>query len=213
MSADNDNESGRWPPKRCEMPDLPDLHGKFTLGYFLNREFRNTGLQIDGPGQMQFLNFIRLLDKTLIEYRQAREHLQQYVGSDSKLSQFFRCTDHMENCVDSLHRTFLHLEGLKASLHKEQERPNKPLPQINRDDLPKGKDRNRIRSIRRAIQHMDRDISRGKVGEGVAPIGLNVKSDSIELDHKIIYFTELAEWIRQTCVVAEQLIDYAPPTE
>ena len=192
------------------MPDLSDLSGKLTISYFMNQWFGRTGLQLDGPGGYQFLNFIRLVDKTLLEYEQSREYLQQYVDSHNKTSLFLRCTGHMENCVDSLHRSLLHLEGLKASLHKERERASEPLPQIDRQELPNKASRKRVVRIRNAMQHMDKRITQGRAGADIAPIGLTVKSDSIEVDHEEIYFEELASWIRQIHNVAEQLITYTP---
>src|SRR5215208_6871858 len=155
MKADNGSESGRWPPRRCEMPDLSNLSGKLTIDYFLNYAFGNTELQMSGPGQAQFLNFIRLVDKTLLEYEPARFDLQNYVNSDNRTSLFMRCVDHMENCVDSLHRSFLHLDGLRTSIYRERQRTNEPLPDIHRDELPKSSNRKRIDNIRDAIQHMD----------------------------------------------------------
>jgi hypothetical protein len=209
MSA-NDNEAGRWPPKRCEMPSLSNLSSTLTIDYLLNYTFGNAGLQIVGPGGYQFLNLIRLVDKTLLEYEQAREYLQRYVDSHNKTSLFMRCVDHMENCVDSLNRVFLHLDGLRTSLHREQSHTSEPLPQINREDLPSTTNRKRINDIRDAIQHMDDRISKGRAGKDIAPIGLNVKSDSIELDNEEIYFVELAQWIEQVYAVTERLVGYAP---
>jgi hypothetical protein len=213
MKADKGNESGRWPPRRCEMPDLSNLSAKLTVNYILNYTFGNAGLQMGGSGQYQFLNLIRLVDKTLLEYEQARDYLQRYVDSHNKTSLFLRCVDHMETCVDSLHRVFLHLEGLKASLHEKQERTartNESLPQIRRGELPGKNARKRIRRIRHAMQHMDERIGRGEAGADIAPIGLNVKSNSIELDHEEVYFAELASWIRQMHEFAEQLTTYTP---
>jgi hypothetical protein len=212
MNADNGNESGRWPPKRNEMPDLSNLPSKLVSGYFLNSTFGKAGLHMSGTGQAQFLNFIRLVDKTLLEYEQARLYLQRYVDSHNRTSLFMRCVDHMENCVDSLHRSFLHLHGLRTSIYRERQRTNEPLPQIHKHELPTSGDRKRIDNIRDAIQHMDDRISKGRAGADIAPIGLNVKSDSIELAHEEIYFTELASWIEQVHNVAEQLITYTPPS-
>jgi uncharacterized protein Yka (UPF0111/DUF47 family) len=78
----------------------------------MNYTFGRTGLQLKGIGDYQFLNLVRVFDKTLTEYEQAREYLQRYVDSNKKMSSFLRCVGHMENCVDSLHRSFLHMEGL-----------------------------------------------------------------------------------------------------
>lgn len=209
MNPDNDNEPGRWPPKRCEMPDLSKLSAKLTVSYFMNQTFGRTGLRMDGAGQAQFMNLVRLVDKTLLEYEQARKYLQRYVDSHNRTSLFMRCVSHMENCIDSLHRVFLHLKGLKASLY-EKTLMGEAVPQIRRDDLPKNSAYKRIMRIRHAIQHMDERISRREAGADTAPIGLKVKSDSIVLDYEEIYFAELASWIQQIHNVTEHLVTYSP---
>jgi hypothetical protein len=190
------------------MPDLSNLHSNLTLDYLLNRTFGRTGLQMEGSGQAQFLNLVRLVDKTLLEYESARQHLQEYVDSDNRTSLFMRCVGHMENCIDSLNRAFSHLDGLKASLHHEQSRTGQPMPQIARKEIPNARNRKRVNDIRDAIQHMDDRISKGRAGADVAPIGLNVKSDSIELGNEEIYFVELAHWVRQVYEVTERLAGY-----
>lgn len=208
MNIDDNTQLGRWPPKRCDMPGLSDLHGNLTLDYGLNRIWNSAGLQMEGSGRAQFLNLVRLVDKTLLEYESARQYSQQYVDSDNRTSLFMRCVGHMENCIDSLNRAFSHLEGLKASLHHEQCRTSRPMPRIAREEIPNARNRKRVNDIRDAIQHMDDRISKGRAGASVAPIGLNVKSDSIELDNEEIYFAELAHWVRQVYEVTERLAEY-----
>ena len=95
-------------------------------------------------------------------------------------------------------------------MYTERKRTNEPLPHIAREELPKHKDRQRIRRIRRAIQHMDDLISKGLAGRDISPIGLIVKSDSIELDNEEISFEELASWIQQIYRVVERLVAYTP---
>jgi hypothetical protein len=195
------------------MPDLSNLSATLTIDHSLNLVFGGAGLQMHGPGQAQFLNLVRLVDKTILEYENARQYLQRYVDSHNKLRLFMRCVDHMENCVDSLNRAFSHLEGLRTSLHREQSRSSEPLPQITREDIPSSTARKRINDIRDAMQHMDDRISKGRAGRDIAPIGLNVKSDSIELDNEEIYFVELVHWIEQIYAVTERLVGYTPTSQ
>ncbi len=65
----------------------------------------------------------------------------------------------------------------------------------------------RIVTIRDAIEHIEEKIARGEVVDGDT-IALAVKSDSIEFRGEEIYFTELAEWIRELDDLARQL---SPP--
>jgi hypothetical protein len=167
-------------------------------------------LQVSSQGQAYFLNVTRLVDKTLREYEQARVHLQRYINSNNKTSLFFRCVDHMENCVDSLHRVFQHMKKLRHQLRTLEDQTDQQVPRIGRNELPRSQDQDRIRRIRRAIQHIDKDIEMRSAGENIAPIGLIVKSDSIELDSEEIYFGELASWIEQVCKLTRRLIEYVP---
>jgi hypothetical protein len=194
------------------MPDLSNLSGTLAIDHMLNWTLRGVGLQMEGPGQAQFLNLVRLVDKTLLEYESARQYLQQYVDSRNKTSLYMRCVGHMENCVDSLNRVFSHLVRLRTSLHREQSHTSEPLPQIVREVIPSRTDRKRINDIRDAIQHMDDRIRKNRAGRDIAPIGLLVKSDSIELDGREITFIELADWIQQVYTVTERLVGYTSPS-
>jgi hypothetical protein len=210
MTIDGGTQAGRWPPKRCDMPDLSNLSGKLTVSYFLNRTLGGSGLAIEGSGQAFFLNLVRLVDKTVIEYEYARQYLQRYVNSNNKTSLLLRCVGHMETCVDTLNRVFLHLRRLRTALCKEQSRTGEALPEIDRRQIPKGPDMDRVRDVRNAVQHMDDRITKGEAGEGKAPIGLMVKSDSIEIANREIYFAELALWIEQVYRATKRLTSYEP---
>ena len=209
MSGDN-TQGGRWPPKRCDMPNLSGFSSNLTVEYFANRTLRNVGLEIPFPGRAFFLNLTRLADKTLYEYEEARKYLQRYVHSGNETTLFFRCVGHMENCVDSLHRIFQHTNRLQHHLHtlEEENHTGHPAPIISRNELPKSKDRARVAKIRRAIQHMDDDISKEKAGRNLAPIGLIVNSDSIELGGTEISHEDLASWIKQVHKATQRLIEY-----
>jgi len=55
---------------------------------------------------------------------------------------------------------------------------------------------------------MDDDISKGKAGRDLAPIGLIVNSDSIELGGMEISHEDLASWIKQVYKATQRLIEY-----
>jgi hypothetical protein len=192
------------------MPDLSHLNNYLIGSYFLNRVLGGAGFQTPDRSRAFFLNLVRLTDKTLGEYEETRTHLQRYVDSPNKTSLLLKCTGHMENCIDSLHRLFKHASKLRNRLHTLEKETGQPVPKLDWKKLPKKKETDRIEHIRHAIQHMDDRISEGKAGEGISYIGLHVMSDSIELEDEIIYHRELAAWTQQVHKVAEQLVAYVP---
>jgi hypothetical protein len=182
------------------MPDLSKLDSKNILNLMLNRWLGGQGLQAD-PGRMYLSNLARLIDKALREYEDARSFLNQYVNSGNKTSLLFRCVYHMENCVEALHRAVLHAEKLRRDAS---------TPKISKTVLPTPNAQTRLRNTRHAMLHVDEWIHKGKAGPGRSPIGLLVKSDSIQCGCEEIYFNELAEWITQVQEVTVQLIAHSP---
>jgi hypothetical protein len=194
------------------MPDLSSLSDNLVGTYFFNRIFRDKGFEpSDGRGRAFFITLIRLVGKTLHEYEEARKHLQDYVDCRKK-SLLLRCADHMETCIDSLHRLFKYAATLRDRLRTLRKKTGQPVPPIDWGKVPKKREMKRVKEIRSAIRHMDKEMIEGRVGPGAGPIGLRVMSDSIELDAQVIYYSELASWIRQVREVAEQLVTYNPPS-
>lgn len=194
------NKNNRWPPKSCEIPDLSKLNDQVTLALMLNRVFRGGGPK-DHISYALLANFIRLADQTLQEYKAARNALLEYINrpNNNVFSPLFRATGHCEICLNSLKRSI--------NFAKRIQRDRNTL-QIPRNlSVLSGTVTERIRKFRNAIEHLDKDILKGKIQKG-EPISLLVNSDSIELLGEEIYFTEIAVWIQELNSLASALATY-----
>jgi hypothetical protein len=189
---------GRWPPKNNEMPDLSALDGKLILNQALNTMFRRAGPS-DRLAKALWLNYVRLVDQTLWEYKAARESLQEYVETPNNvISPLFRTIAHLEACINTTWR---------AIRFARRMRRNKNSPRI--DKLPVLSDTvaSQIDKLRNAIEHLENKILNGAIAEG-EPTTLIAKSDGIELAGIEIFYLELANWIKELHSLAESIIDY-----
>src|SRR4051812_39943672 len=100
-----------WPPDHNGMPNLSFLDSKNTLNALLNAVFRGSpALQPQGNALLS--NLTRLTDKSIIEYEAARASLTHYVDRTNGpgFGDLFRTFDHLETCIDAVHRAGQHAE-------------------------------------------------------------------------------------------------------
>jgi len=77
VNIEADRESGRFPPRRCDMPDLHEISGQRALDFLENKMFVKDG-PLKSPQALAYVsNFARLLDKTVREYKYARAALEK----------------------------------------------------------------------------------------------------------------------------------------
>jgi hypothetical protein len=179
------------------MPDLSHLDSKNSLNAILNMVF---GGRIFGhPGQGLLTSYVRVMDKTVLEYEAARSALSEWIASPNNvMSPLFRTIDHLETCVDSLHR---------VSLFAERLRRLEGAPAIDRPKLPHQRERDQIRQARDAIQHADDDILEDKTG---APNGHSVAllpmESAFEVGGHEVRYVDLAHWIEKYHALVRDLI-------
>lgn len=191
-----------WPPRKNGMPSLEHLDSKNTLNALLNVFFRQKGV-LPPPGQGLLNNLTRLTDKAVIEYEAARAALDRYVDprGDRALSDVFRTFDHLETCLDALHRAGQHAEALRSA-------PGGPA--INVKQTPSPEARDRVRKVRNAIQHAEERILRGKTGAATGrPLGLIGTDKSLMAGDQGLYirYDWLAAWITRYHDLVRDLIN------
>ena len=99
-----DRNKSRWPPKNNDMPNLSHLDGKLILNQMLNAVLRRAGPS-DRSVRALWLNYVRLVDQVLWEYKAAREGLQEYVETpNNMISPLFRSIAHFETCINTVRR-------------------------------------------------------------------------------------------------------------
>jgi hypothetical protein len=180
------------------MPSLSHLDSKNSLNALLNMFFGGRGIS-GHPGQGLLTSCVRVTDKTVLEYEAAREALTLWISTPNNvMSPLFRTIDHLETCIESLHR---------VSLFADRLRRLDSAPSIDKTKVPREAERQQIRRARDAIQHADRDIMAGATG---APTGRSVAllpmEDRLEVGMDEVLYEDLARWIEQYHDLVRELI-------
>ncbi len=181
-------------PDECKMPDLSNLDLPLILHLYtqlLAGENRAFGRKMN----LYHRNFIRLTDKALREYGQAREAIlaeitERNLTTEEILKQGqhligYTFTDHIETCINALSRLFRILNRIKS----EQTSPAFPRQLRKLAEATNEK----ISYLRNAVEHMDERIQRDEIAAG-RPIMLDASKDGdylVASKHKIS-FSELA---------------------
>lgn len=169
----------------------------------MSKVFAGTGYP-DPKADSLLTMLVRMTDKSVLEYEQARACLTEYV--DERLlpspgregvfhvSPLIHACDHLENCVDSLKRAYRFAEALLRS----------PVARnLTKSDLPREADRVRVTRLRDRIQHNDEVILNGEPGD---PIGIRVHGDSVDMGDDSISYVELARWLERMSQLSAKLV-------
>ncbi len=113
----------------------------------------------DGILRRHFVNFVRLEDLCVAEYERARIHFTDSLpGCDNRLGSLLYALDHLELCVICVCRTMNALD----SIVRHPESPE--IPRIDRRVISAFA--NSLRPTPNAIEHIERDISKGDIATG-----------------------------------------------
>jgi len=180
------------------MPDLSHLDTKNSLNAILNRMFGGGGIS-GHTGQGLLTSYVRVMDKTILEYEAARAALTDWIITpNTTMTPLFRAIDHLETCVDSLHR---------VSRYAERLRRLESAPAIDRLKLPHASERDQIRQARDAIQHADRAILQEQRGEAAGhSVALLPMDRGFEVGGHEIRYADLARWIEKYHALVRELI-------
>lgn len=180
-------------PSECKMPDLSGLDfpliGRLIVQLLVGERglSRKTGLYRR--------NFIRLVDKALREYHEARKIILAQIAEANRSTEemsrdgrhiyIVAFTDYIEDCVNAVQRLYKLLERFKS----EKESPVLPR-ELRRLVETKMKS---IVDIRDAVEHIDERIQNGEIDTG-KPIMLTVSKndDGVVVSNYELKFGELA---------------------
>ena len=176
-----------------QMPSLSELdvslRGKRLLGRIMG---------VHGPPSLRGLQiadgYVRLVEKTIIEYESARREMLSFMA-DGVLDNYFRAQDHFETCLHALHRTIIYLDRLRRlGFCRADGRPFVPRPR----DLTVLNDpiRSQVRDFRDSCEHLDKDIINGKIPED-AEVAVHLGWNFAKLADKEICYHEISRWIKQ----------------
>jgi hypothetical protein len=86
-------------------------------------------------------------------------------------------------------------------------RKHRNSPNIYKLTILSDSEGKRLIDMRNAIEHLEGYIREGKIVEG-QPFFLLMQNDRVELLGEEIYYSELANWIKQLHTLANELADY-----
>jgi hypothetical protein len=198
-------------PPECKMPDL--IH----LQPLTNRLL--VQLLIGEPGiptkvSQYRINFVRLIDKSLFEYNNARNTILSQIAEAKRPSSemqrtgrhisFYGFTNHIENCINALCRT-------TKLLHRIKTHPGAPgIPRGLRKDFEKGG--RSIDDLRNAVEHIDDIIRKDELDAG-KPLVLALTEDSegITIADYNLKFTDLAFLLSNIHEIGEYVLTIKKP--
>lgn len=175
------------------MPSLDhleiSLRGKRELGQLLG-----VHAQPSGRARQIADGYVRLLEKTVLEYKEARTHLIRFLAQGI-FDDLHRAQDHFESCIQSLHRALNYFERLRGFGYKRGDgTPFIPRPrelEVLRDTV-----RTPVRVMRDALEHLDNDILDGTLPED-SPVGPHLGWEVATLGAHTLRYTDVARWIEQ----------------
>lgn len=159
-------------PKECKMPDLSNLDSSLINRLVITLL---AGEQDISPNASKYRrNFIRLIDRAISHYLEARNDLINLIeeapkkGLNESGYLYFALVsfpDHMETVINSLSRLYKLLEAIMS----EENSPRVPRT-LRRSVMSQD---SAVRDIRNCIEHIDGDIQKGKIVSG-KPVLLSI---------------------------------------
>ena len=155
--------------------NIPDVSGvpKVTHCYLAGSL---TGTQVGMDKKIELLrkNFVRLIDKAIYEYQFAREAIIDELEEKNSIIHTIAIINHLENCINSIHRVFKLYDRIKKSPHApKMDKILKKLAEVY--EKP-------IRDMRHTLEHIDNEIQNDNIKDGQA-VALKISKDykSVEI--------------------------------
>lgn len=176
-------------PSECKMSDLSDLvpiSNRLTVQLLLGLP----GLSKEEGRCLR--NFVRLVEKALIEHHEAREVTLKLIGHPERFFMLFEFVNHIETCINAVHRLYKLLDRIKA----EKESPS--IPTVLRRLVESHEIA--IKNVRNISEHMNKIIQDRPVmlifsedNEGVIVGDYKLKFNELDIVLRRMY--EVAEYI------------------
>ena len=165
--------------------------------------------------------FVRLVERAILDYRDSQVRLFTHLRGDHNLDDWHRAQDHMESCIESLHRSIVYLSRLRSGLRNQD--GSEVIPSNRELEVMRGTSRDRVRDFRGACEHLDEEIIEGRILAS-ADVSLHFSTRGISLAGIFIQYEEIARWLSQLHGVAasfsraeirldQALIQLAGPSE
>lgn len=190
-------------PSECKMPDLSGLDSPLIGCLIVQLLVGEPGLS--RKASLYRRNFIRLLDRALKEYHEAREAILAQIAEANRSAEemsrdgrhiyLIAFTDHIENCINAVWRLYRLLERFKS------EKKSPVLPRELRRLVETIEES--IVDIRHAIEHMDERIQNGEIYPGIPVMAtVSQNGDGVVVSKYEIKFEELAVVLKKMHEIA-----------
>ena len=190
-------------PEECQMPDLSDLDVSLKSYLIIHALIGDPG--ITRKEGLYRRNFVRLVDKVVKEYQEARDSIIAQIEERNRPAEemieqgrifyMFGFTNHFENCINVLSRLLRQLDRIKSEPGSWKiDRRVRHI--INAHSKA-------IHCIRNSVEHMENDIKDDKLQDG-QPVMLSIggNGDRAVLAEYEIKFVDVASAIRRLHQIA-----------
>jgi hypothetical protein len=155
-------------------------------------------LGVHGPhtprGKQIADGFVRLVEKTTLEYQLSRERLLAFLERGF-VDDYSRAQDHFETSIQSLHRAIAYLDRLRGLGFQQADGtafvPRPRELEVLRDNIKK-----KVRNFRDFAEHIDRDIIAGRIPPGDT-ISIHLSWEKASLNGAEIAYTDFVRWVEQ----------------
>ncbi|MFA6051438.1 MAG: hypothetical protein WC762_02500 [Methylobacter sp.] len=185
-----------WPPDKCEMPNLSELNSKLILNLMVRRIIGKYNLT-DPKTYLLVVSYIRLVDKLVDDYQRTRNTQIEFVTTPGNVvSPLIFATNHCESLLTTMLRVIRFGQRIRRD-------PNGP-PIAKRIQALSGEVWMRVNNMRCAIEHLDEQIITNTWSPNEPP-QLLLKNDCLTLNGEEIFYSELADWVKQLHAVGIDL--------
>lgn len=193
-------------PTELKMEDLSGLQ-KLQPTLILNLVFSQGDRDISRRTKLNRRVYIRLLDKTMDEYKEARELIVAQIAEGQRSEEgmalnrhiyMFKFVDHMENCISTVRRILRFLNILKGN------QDGLAFPQTVRNHI-KSMTKSII-CVRDTVEHLDERIQHDVIQEN-EPVMLKItdSQDGIMIGGQLLKFSTLSTLIKQLHALGQSM--------
>jgi len=183
--------------KDCKMPNLSGIDYPLMNRLLVRLLVPESGISKKAKSYRTI--FIRLIDKAIREYYQAREAFIDDMLENGQKFRVIEFMDHIETCINAISRLFKLLKRIKT------ERESPKFPREIRE-LLEGKSES-VTTLRNSVEHMDEKIRNDEITPGnPTTLSYNKEKDGINIANYEVSFQDLAIVLEKMNEIAQYIL-------
>lgn len=191
-------------PKECRMPEISDLKTS-AIALYIVTQLVGAGKNMEPHIEKYRKNFVRLVDKAVYEYNEARGAIIAQIEDKQATIYIPAIINHLENCINAIRRSLKLLDRIRNH-------PRAPfIMDKNTYKLINSYSKD-VTSIRDTIEHIDERIAKDEIKKN-CPVALDISEDASKgiIGDKSISLIRLANLIRKLHGLALEIAQYNAP--